>query len=140
MRDYMISIGVKIPITGTNWFLCDELTEAHLDMDFMDSHTYFYDWRWNDPLTMLNSLTDQPQRRFPLTAWNPAPWCARWIARCSCPNGICPGRIRVDAKVRCCTRPPDHIRIGPVLLFIHIPIQHISKDLISSEKKFFRPV
>lgn len=59
MRDYMISIGVKIPITGTNWFLCDELTEAHLDMDFMDSHTYFYDWRWNDHLTMLNSLTDQ---------------------------------------------------------------------------------
>lgn len=65
MRDYMISIGVKIPITGTNWFFSDALTRAHVDMDFMDTHTYFYDWRWNDHCTMLNSLTDQEDCFYP---------------------------------------------------------------------------
>lgn len=59
MRDYMISVGVKIPITGTNWFFNDALTSAHTEMDFMDTHSYFYDWRWNDHCTRLDSLTDQ---------------------------------------------------------------------------------
>lgn len=48
MRDHMISIGVKIPITGTNWTRSSGLTKAHLDMDFCDSHHYFYDWRWGN--------------------------------------------------------------------------------------------
>ena len=48
MRDHMISIGVKIPITGTNWSHTSGLAKAHLDMDFTDSHHYFYDWRWGN--------------------------------------------------------------------------------------------
>ena len=49
MTDYMRSIGVKIPITGTNWgtpFPGNYL--AHLDCDFLDMHPYFYDWRWGE--------------------------------------------------------------------------------------------
>ena len=48
MRDYMISIGVKIPITGTNWSHGSGLCKAHDTMDFTDSHHYFYDWRWGN--------------------------------------------------------------------------------------------
>ena len=48
MRDYMRSIGVKIPITGTNWSHGSGLCKAHQDMDFTDSHHYFYDWRWGN--------------------------------------------------------------------------------------------
>jgi len=48
MRDYMRDeIGVKIPITGTNWenpgIVC-----SHDEMDFADSHHYFYDWQWGN--------------------------------------------------------------------------------------------
>ena len=48
MRDHMKAIGVKIPITGTNWSHTSGLTKAHVDMDFTDSHHYFYDWRWGN--------------------------------------------------------------------------------------------
>jgi len=48
MRDHMRAIGVKIPITGTNWSHTSGLTKAHVDMDFTDSHHYFYDWRWGN--------------------------------------------------------------------------------------------
>jgi len=49
MRDYLISLGVKIPITGTNW-VHDSTANvvAQQDMDFVDSHHYFYDWRWGE--------------------------------------------------------------------------------------------
>lgn len=48
MRDYMRDeVGVKIPITGTNWenpgIVC-----SHDEMDFADSHHYFYDWQWGN--------------------------------------------------------------------------------------------
>ena len=48
MRDHMRSIGVKIPITGTNWSHTSGLTKAHDTMDFTDSHHYFYDWKWGN--------------------------------------------------------------------------------------------
>ncbi len=48
MRDHMKAIGVKIPITGTNWSHTSALTKAHVDMDFTDSHHYFYDWKWGN--------------------------------------------------------------------------------------------
>ena len=48
MRDHMISVGVKIPITGTNWHHTSGLCKAHMDMDFTDTHHYFYDWRWGN--------------------------------------------------------------------------------------------
>ncbi|MBQ7255815.1 MAG: hypothetical protein IJS31_06210 [Oscillospiraceae bacterium] len=49
MADHLRAIGVKVPITGTNW------THKHPDnvisqehMDFLDDHHYFYDWRWGE--------------------------------------------------------------------------------------------
>ena len=47
MYDYMRSLGVKIPITGTNWSkLHPGLAMSHEEMDFSDNHIYFYDWKW----------------------------------------------------------------------------------------------
>lgn len=49
MRDYMRSIGVKIPITGTNWVHGSPANVvSEKDMDFVDSHHYFYDWGWGE--------------------------------------------------------------------------------------------
>ncbi len=47
--DYMRSIGVKCPITGTNWSnssAANSISQRH--MDFTDSHHYYYDWRWGE--------------------------------------------------------------------------------------------
>ncbi len=48
MREHMIGkSGVKIPITGTNWnYGAGGLLRASTDMDFTDSHTYWYGWSW----------------------------------------------------------------------------------------------
>lgn len=48
MYDHMRSIGVKIPITGTNWTRGIDNIYAHRDMDFTDSHHYHYDWKWTN--------------------------------------------------------------------------------------------
>ena len=49
MYDYMRSIGVKIPITGTNWMHNSHANAvAEKDMDFADGHHYYYDWRWGE--------------------------------------------------------------------------------------------
>ncbi|MBR5738781.1 MAG: hypothetical protein IKY02_02200, partial [Lachnospiraceae bacterium] len=47
MRDYLRSIGVKHPITGTNWLHGSPLNSiANEKMDFTDGHHYYYDWGW----------------------------------------------------------------------------------------------
>ncbi len=48
MHDHLRSIGVKIPITGTNWGKSGGNLAAQQDMDFMDGHHYHYDWRWGN--------------------------------------------------------------------------------------------
>jgi len=49
MRDYLITeCGVKYPIAGTNWNRGSALVKSHEDMDFADTHLYFYDWRWGN--------------------------------------------------------------------------------------------
>ena len=62
MRDHMISVGVKIPITGTNWHHSSGLCKSHIDMDFTDDHHYFYDWRWGnvDRACDHRSITSTP--------------------------------------------------------------------------------
>ena len=63
MVDHMRSIGVKIPITGTNWTRTPAgLAKAHEDMDFTDSHHYYYDWRWgnNERICKNQSITSSP--------------------------------------------------------------------------------
>ena len=46
--DFMRSIGVKIPITGTNWTINSANIKAQRKTDFLDSHIYFYDWSWRE--------------------------------------------------------------------------------------------
>ena len=49
MYDHMRAIGVKIPITGTNWTRPQPaLHKAHEDLDFSDGHHYYYDWKWGN--------------------------------------------------------------------------------------------
>ena len=48
LYDHLRSIGVRIPIAGTNWSRCDGFIKTHEAMDFTDSHHYFYDWKWGN--------------------------------------------------------------------------------------------
>ncbi len=44
---HMRKLGVRIPITGTNWAAGGmPLLEAQMVTDFTDSHTYWYGWGW----------------------------------------------------------------------------------------------
>lgn len=62
MYDHMRSIGVRIPITGTNWTHEDGLVKAHEEMDFTDAHHYFYDWKWGNQerICANRSITSAP--------------------------------------------------------------------------------
>lgn len=47
MIRHMRKLGVRIPITGTNWALGGiPLLAAQMATDYTDSHTYWYDWTW----------------------------------------------------------------------------------------------
>ena len=61
MYEHIRSLGVKVPLTGTNWTYGGALLKAQENMDFQDAHTYFYDWNWGeyDKLTANVSLTTQ---------------------------------------------------------------------------------
>ncbi len=49
LYDHIRSLGVKIPLTGTNWTRESAILHDNLqDMDFTDSHYYVYDWRWGE--------------------------------------------------------------------------------------------
>lgn len=48
MLECMRGAGVKIPIAGTNWDATPDNYRTQLGCDFLDAHTYFYDWRWNE--------------------------------------------------------------------------------------------
>ena len=63
LYDHMRAIGVKVPITGTNWSRSAAgLAKAHEDMDFSDSHHYYYDWNWgnNERICKHRSITSSP--------------------------------------------------------------------------------
>ena len=56
MYDHMRALGVKIPITGTNWYHSHNAnTPAERDMDFMDSHSYYYSWTWGETEKFVES-------------------------------------------------------------------------------------
>lgn len=47
MIRHLRQLGVRIPITGTNWALGGiPLLAAQMATDYTDSHTYWYDWNW----------------------------------------------------------------------------------------------
>lgn len=59
--EYMREVGVKIPICGTNWIVNGAVTKSNqIVNDFMDTHTYFYDWRWGERAKhCMNTATTQ---------------------------------------------------------------------------------
>lgn len=60
MREHLRELGVKIPITGTNWLHTDAMVEASACMDFTDMHRYIYDWHWGETekVTFNKAITD----------------------------------------------------------------------------------
>lgn len=48
MQGCMRKCGVKIPITGTNWTSSPANIKTQLVTDFLDDHSYHYDWRWKE--------------------------------------------------------------------------------------------
>jgi len=48
MMEHMRELGVKIPITGTNWVSPPDELRTQLVTDFIDTHPYFYDWNWGE--------------------------------------------------------------------------------------------
>ncbi len=60
MVEHMRSLGVKIPLTGTNWVReYPGSIRCHEDMEFTDMHNYTYDWRWgnNERICSNRSIT-----------------------------------------------------------------------------------
>ena len=57
IMNYMKEIGVKFPICGTNWYINDRLVESNHVCDFMDSHYYYYDWKWQDHICANTALS-----------------------------------------------------------------------------------
>ena len=48
MYDHLRSIGVRIPLCGSNYHTCYGIVKAQEEMDFQDAHSYFYDWKWGE--------------------------------------------------------------------------------------------
>ncbi len=67
MYDYIRSLGVKIPLTGTNWTRESAILKDNMqDMDYTDSHYYIYDWRWGeeDKLCFCRSISGTDKTGF----------------------------------------------------------------------------
>ena len=95
--DYVRDLGVRIPITGTNWTINAANAKTQLVTDFDDGHAYWYGWRWqefkrefdNRPMvankdTMLNALSfiRFPDRPYFVSEWD-YPWPNEWRAESS---------------------------------------------------------
>ncbi len=66
MYDYIRSLGVKIPIAGTNWLKTTASVKAETEMDFLDGHHYYYDWKWgNTERTCMNRSVNSSPFIFP---------------------------------------------------------------------------
>jgi len=60
MTEHLRSIGVRIPINGTNWIGNYHFLDMQKDMDFLDTHPYVTDWAWgNDRTYYEKSITSQ---------------------------------------------------------------------------------
>lgn len=55
MMDFMREMGVKIPITGTNWSVNAANQRAQAVTDFTDGHGYWYDWKWGEYKKIFNN-------------------------------------------------------------------------------------
>jgi len=57
MYDHIRSLGVKIPLCGSNYHTCYGSVKAQEDMDFQDAHSYYYDWYWGAEEKMCGHKT-----------------------------------------------------------------------------------
>ena len=84
MYDYMRSLGVKIPITGTNWTHAQPgNVMAQEDMDFTDGHHYYYNWGWGeeDKIGDNNQINGKPyiMQNMGIMRQNDKPFfCSEW--------------------------------------------------------------
>lgn len=97
MYAFLREIGVKYPITGTNWTKNTALLKSNIKMDFTDSHTYFYDWNWKERTkSCINTaMTQLPEsglavlafmrtldKPFFVSEWD-VPWPNEYRAECA---------------------------------------------------------
>ena len=87
MYDHMRALGVKCPITGTNWTMHISNVRSHDEMDFTDSHHYYYDWNWGNTERICKnySITQSPivfpnlaQMRLPNRPFFVSEWDMPW--------------------------------------------------------------
>lgn len=97
IRDYLINLGVKVPIAGTNWGNLAGTVVSQEEMDFYDSHGYWLDktwtfWREEEkrlydqsifehkgvvyPMILLGRVLGKP---FVVSEWD-EPWPIEWRA------------------------------------------------------------
>lgn len=95
MLDHLRGLGVRIPVTGTNWALGGAHTlAAHEAFPFTDSHTYWYGWGWKpdekrfmndsmlgalDPWYRYLSFMRLLDKPFFVSEWDD-PWPNEWRA------------------------------------------------------------
>lgn len=48
MYDHLRDLGVKIPISGTNWAINTANRKTQKVCDFDDGHVYWYQWKWKE--------------------------------------------------------------------------------------------
>lgn len=62
MTEHLRSLGVKIPLSGSNYHTCYGAVKAQENMDFQDAHSYFYDWKWGqtEKICAQRPLTNFP--------------------------------------------------------------------------------
>lgn len=99
MHRHLKKIGVKIPITGTNWAVgCGASLATQTDMDFTDSHAYWYSfglWKAYEKKLMNKSMLSErsplfcsltcmrlADKPFFVSEWD-HPWPNEWRAESS---------------------------------------------------------
>ena len=62
MYDYLRSLGVRIPLCGSNYHTCMGVVKAQEEMDFQDAHSYYYDWHWGaeEKICAHKTITSAP--------------------------------------------------------------------------------
>ncbi len=98
MIDHMHALGVKIPITGTNWIATPDNLRTQLTTDFLDAHPYFYDWRWGEfeKHCMNKSITHQRFFYLDSTCLQTSPYMPTFVSEWDVPW---PNEFRADSVI-----------------------------------------
>lgn len=62
MYGHLRSLGVRIPLCGSNYHTNYGVVKAQEKMDFTDAHSYYYDWHWGaeEKMCAHQTLTSSP--------------------------------------------------------------------------------